>query len=107
MERTGSWMRTALVLGMSFAAACAASPTRGTSLNDVGARLDAFWKWWQAAAPRLAATIDAGKSESIADEVGARVSEIDPHLSWETGPGRKGARHHLSLSPQGENELRV
>jgi len=72
-----------------------------------GPRIDAFWRWWRTAAPRLAAAIDRGKAQSIADEVGAQVHAIDPRLAWETGPGSKGARHHFALSSEGDIELRV
>jgi hypothetical protein len=44
---------------------------------------------------------------SIAEEVGARVSAIDPRLAWETGPGLNGAHHHFALSAEGDIELRV
>jgi hypothetical protein len=75
--------------------------------TDATLRIDEFWQWWRTAAPRLAAKIDAGQAASIAGEVGARVEAIDSRLSWETGPGRKGARHHLALSSEGDIELRI
>jgi uncharacterized protein DUF695 len=94
-------------LGIARASARSRNTAPRPVVGDLEARLDAFWGWWRTAAPRLAATIDAGKAASIASEVGAQVDAIDPRLSWETGPGLKGAHHHLALSPEGDIELRV
>src|SRR5712671_480739 len=94
-------------LGIARASAPSRSTAPRTAVGDVGARLDAFWRWWRTAAPRLAATIDTGKAAPIADEVSAQVDAIDPRLSWETGPGLKGARHHFALSSEGGIELRI
>jgi len=78
-----------------------------TAVGDIGVRLDAFWNWWRTAGPRLAAAIDANQATSIAEELSAKVHAIDQRLAWETGPGLKGARHHLALSSEGDIELRV
>jgi hypothetical protein len=76
-------------------------------LAEVGVRLDAFWTWWRSASPRVAAAFDAGQGESIVDELSARIHAIDPHLAWDTGPGLRGARHHLALSSEGDLARRV
>jgi hypothetical protein len=75
--------------------------------SDPAARLDAFWAWWQTAGPRIAAALDAKDARSFVEELSDRIHAIDPELAWETGPGRKGARHHLSLSSEGDATLRV
>jgi hypothetical protein len=55
----------------------------------------------------LAASVEAGQANSIVGELSTRVRAIDPRLDWETGPGLKGARHHLALSAAGDMELRA
>lgn len=74
---------------------------------DPGARLDAFWAWWRTAGPRIAAALDAKDASSFVEELSERIHAIDPELAWETGPGRKGARHHLALSSEGDATRRV
>lgn len=85
----------------------ASTPAKPPQTDDVDARIDAFWTWWRGASPRLAAAIDAKKAVSITAEVGAHVDAIDSRLAWETGPGLHGARHHFSLSSEGDIDLRV
>jgi hypothetical protein len=75
--------------------------------GDASARIDAFWSWWSTAAPRIAAAFDQDRASEIAQELSARIDAIDRRLAWETGPGLKGARHHLALSSEGDRELRV
>ncbi len=98
-----------VIAGAAHARSGRAAPkTTGQPQTDnVVARIDAFWTWWREASPRLAAALDAGKAVSITAEVGAHVDAIDPRLAWETGPGLHGARHHFSLSSEGDIELRV
>jgi hypothetical protein len=93
--------------GYAHFAAKRRKPVERMSSEDVGARLDDFWRWWRRAAPRLAVAVDTGQADSIVSEVGDHVHAIDTRLAWETGPGLKGARHHLALSPEGDIELRV
>jgi hypothetical protein len=75
--------------------------------SDVADRLDAFWAWWRTASPGLAAAFDARRGDAAVEELGARIDAIDPRLAWETGPGLRGARHHLALSSDGDPELRI
>ena len=111
-------MWVGLVLVVAIVAALAAAtyvhvsdkrrkPAEQISSGDVAVRLDAFWSWWREAAPRLAATVDTGQADSIVGELSTRVHAIDPGLDWETGPGLKGARHHLALSAEGDMKLRA
>ncbi len=111
---TATWAGIAVVvLGLAATVVAYASrrrrprPPAPTGATEIGARLDAFWSWWAGAAPRIAAAYDERRGKSVAAELGARVDAIDPRLAWETGPGLHGARHHLSLSSEGDPELRV
>jgi hypothetical protein len=75
--------------------------------RDTDTRLDQFWAWWASAAPRIAAALDAKDNRSFVEELSSRVHAIDPGLAWETGPGLKGSRHHLTVSSEGDAILRV
>jgi hypothetical protein len=85
----------------------AAAPTIAAASTDYGARLDTFWVWWSSAGARIAASLDAKDAESFVEELSKQVHAIDPSLAWETGPGLHGARHHLTLSSEGDTALRV
>lgn len=82
-------------------------PTARAAPDEAEAKIDAFWIWWRTSSERLAAAVDSGRGASIAVELGAQVHAIDRRLAWETGPGLRGARHHLALSSEGDTELRV
>jgi hypothetical protein len=76
------------------------SPEAASSrTRDTDARLGEFWAWWASAAPRVAAALDAKDNRSFVEELSSRVHAIDPGLAWETGPGFKGSRHHLTVQP--------
>ena len=93
--------------GRPSGGASAASPGPTAVPPDAGARLDAFWVWWRSAGPRIAASLDAQDAVSFVEELSKQVHAIDPGLAWETGPGLHGARHHLTLSSEGDTALRV
>ncbi len=93
--------------GVAYHRAARGRGSAGADPDGVVARIDAFWSWWHTAAPRLAAAFDQGRAASTVEELSARVDAIAPRLAWETGPGLKGARHHLALSSEGDLEVRV
>lgn len=72
---------------------------------DAGAGIAAFWQWWTASAPEIAAAIPAGSLERYAEVVARRVREIDPGLAWEFGPGRT-SEHQLTVTAEGDPGLR-
>lgn len=77
-----------------------------------------FWKWWSTARDRIEralanppeagreASLASGELDGLAEEIGERVSAIDPSLDWELGPGVHGARHAFCLSAKGDPDGR-
>lgn len=64
--------------------------------------IEAFWKWWPGAVPRILAAIEQARfDQALVAEVAANVQAVDPNLTWELGPGGT-ARHAFSLSPNGD-----
>ncbi len=64
-------------------------------------RVDAFWAWFQAVAPRHYETIEAGKRASLTDETSGKVDELCPECAWVFGPGADGKGHSFTLSGEG------
>ena len=65
-----------------------------------------FWGWWrERGAAAVAAALDTGRVDRVADLVGPRVAAIDPELTWELAPGAS-SRHALLVSADGDPALR-
>jgi hypothetical protein len=68
--------------------------------------IEAFWRWWPEAGPRLGAAIESRKlDEGLVAEITAKVQAVHPKLTWELGPGGT-AQHAFCLSSGGDPELR-
>jgi hypothetical protein len=64
-------------------------------------RVEKFWHWFRQNAARFHQTIDAGRSPTLAREVGGKVNEILPGFAWVFGPGKSEGEHSFTLSPEG------
>jgi hypothetical protein len=64
-------------------------------------RVEGFWDWYIAAAPRLYQTIEDRNSASLAAEVSEKVDELGHAFAWVFGPG-KGSGHAFTLSGEGD-----
>jgi hypothetical protein len=74
---------------------------------DPGAAVEAFWSWWRTAGAAATATaVEAGRAIEIAEDLGRRVSAVDPRLGWELGAG-DGSRHVLMVTAEGDPALRA
>jgi len=58
-----------------------------------------FWVWWSHARPRVAAAIEDGTTEKLADEISDQVHAIHDKLQWELSKGTR-SRHSLSFAPR-------
>jgi hypothetical protein len=65
-------------------------------------KVGAFWRWFGGVAERLAADVE---NPTLLAELGAKVSELDPALSWEVGPGET-TEWQLVISPNLDRDLR-
>jgi hypothetical protein len=70
--------------------------------------IDEFWAWWRAAGARESAeAIAAGDPERTATMLSRRVHAVDKGLAWELGPGSAGSEHVLTVTPDGNPDLRA
>jgi len=65
--------------------------------------IDQFWRWFSKVAERLAANVE---DSGLLSELDARLLGINPHLSWEVGPGL-AKPWQLVVSPNLDQELRA
>jgi len=65
-----------------------------------------FWVWWSHARPRVAAAIEDGTTEKLADEISDQVHAIHDKLQWELSKGTR-SRHSLVVAPAGDPALRA
>jgi hypothetical protein len=69
--------------------------------------IDAFWKWWPAARPRIEAAINGGGfDEALVEEIASRVKAIDEELDWELSPGRTST-HAFCISGKADPQKRL
>lgn len=73
--------------------------------SDPRAAIADFWQWWAVAAAELADAIPMATVSRYVAVVTARVSAIDPGLTWEFAPGRT-SRHQLTVTAEGDPALR-
>jgi hypothetical protein len=66
------------------------------------ARVDSFWRWFEAVAPRFHDEITAGRCATLTDETSARTSEIMPGIGWVYGAGLNNEGHSLTLTGEGD-----
>jgi hypothetical protein len=65
------------------------------------ARVERFWRWFEAEAPRIYAAIDAKQSHTLSDETTKKVRELGLH-AWVFGPGANDVGHSLTVTGEGE-----
>jgi hypothetical protein len=65
-------------------------------------KVGGFWRWFSSIADRLAENVE---NPTLLAELDARVSKLDPALSWELGPGETAA-WQLVISPNLDRDLR-
>ncbi len=91
--------RTAFVSDMlSFFRRKPPSPPPEKTFNE---RVTEFWLWFQEAAPRFTATIDAHKCADLTEETSANVNKLYEDFAWVYGPGADNKGHSLTLSGEG------
>jgi hypothetical protein len=66
-------------------------------------KIERFWGWFSSIAASL--EVDP-ENHSLLDELDARMSELDPLMSWEIGPGAHEA-WQLVISPNLDRNLRT
>ena len=70
-------------------------------------RIDAWWRAFGAAVPRLEALFRRRDAWDLAGWMREHLGSIDERIMWEFGPGTRGGDgHRLVLTPEGEHRLR-
>lgn len=64
-------------------------------------RVAEFWQWFPQVADRFYQTIEQGKCETLAPEVGKVADKLLPHMAWVFGPGENGG-HSFTVSGEGQ-----
>ena len=65
-----------------------------------------FWQWWASeGAARFDTAVASGQWGNLPEVMNGKIAAVNPHLSWNTGPGR-GARSLLAVSSEGDAALR-
>jgi hypothetical protein len=64
-------------------------------------RVERFWVWFSAEAPRLYAAASTGKSPTLAAEVSAKIDELGPGFAWVFGRGDVAGTESFTLSGEG------
>ena len=70
-------------------------------------RIDAWWRAFVAAVPRLEALFRRGDAGDLAAWMRQQLGAIDEGIRWEFGPATRGVDgHRLVLTPEGAHRLR-
>jgi hypothetical protein len=67
---------------------------------------DRFWAWFATHSGELKLLYSNGNQEELARRMNRAVDRIDSALAWEIGPPRESGRHTLTLTGEGNPELR-
>jgi hypothetical protein len=69
------------------------------------ARVQQFWKWFEAEAPRISRMIDDGHAASLASEMSAHFDAMLAGPAWEFGESTGSEMHELTLTGEGNRHM--
>ena len=80
-----------------------------TQSTPQAAASDEFWAWWSAEGAAAVATAlnERSGGPAIVGLLAERIAAIRPGLAWELGPGVDGSAHMLTVTAEGNPDLRA
>jgi hypothetical protein len=82
-------------------------PSESAARDLALGRIDAWWRAFEAAVPRLEALFRRRDAWDLAGWMREHLGVIDERIMWEFGPGTRGEDgHRLVLTPEGARQLR-